>query len=476
MVPCRGQTGVRVMIPVVGFEGAKVAVLGLGRSGLSAARALQAGGATAVCWDDNPDARTRAEAEGFLCQPFKSVADFDDIARLVVSPGIPHLYPVPNPVVALALAAGVPVDNDIGLFFQSFATQSWNDFDIAPRVVAVTGSNGKSTTSALIHHVLTHVNRPATLAGNIGRGVLDIDPPHDGEVVVLELSSYQTELARSLTPDVAVFTNLSEDHLDRHAGMGGYFAAKRRLFVEGGPDRAVIGVDEAEGRFLAGQMAEAPGDERVIRVSVSQKLSGPGWYVYARKGFLSEYRKGKQVASIDLRGVAGLPGSHNHQNACAAYGACRSLGLAPKVIEAAFHGFAGLPHRSQLIGEKDGVRFVNDSKATNVDAAAKALAAFASVRWICGGLDKEGAFDALAAPASHVAKAYVIGREAAAFAMKLPVVAEVCTTMAQAVARAVGDAQEGDVVLLAPAAASFDQYDNFERRGDDFIAQVQKYM
>lgn len=464
------------MIPVVGLEGARVAVLGLGRSGLSAARALQAGGAQPICWDDNPDARAAAEAEGLTCSAFTKSSDFEAIARLIVSPGIPHLYPTPNPVVALALEAGVPVDNDIGLFFQSFATEDWSGFDVAPRVVAVTGSNGKSTTSALIHHILTHVGRPATLAGNIGRGVLDIDPAHDGEVVVLELSSYQTELARSLTPDIAVFTNLSADHLDRHAGMGGYFAAKRRLFAEGGPDRAVIGVDEIEGRYLAGQLAEGRADDRVIRISAGRKLSGPGWYVYARKGFLSEFRKGKQVASIDLRAVPGLPGAHNHQNACAAYAVCRSLGLAPKVIEAAFHSYAGLPHRSQLVGERDGVRFVNDSKATNVDAAAKALSAFPSIRWICGGLEKEGSFDVFANFADHVAKAYVIGREAASFAMKLPVTAEVCTTMEAAVARAFEDAQPGDVVLLAPAAASFDQYDNFEQRGSDFIAEVSRYL
>ncbi|MCV3273893.1 UDP-N-acetylmuramoyl-L-alanine--D-glutamate ligase [Roseobacter sinensis] len=463
------------MIPVRGLQSHKVAVLGLGRSGLSATRALAAGGAVPICWDDNPDARARAEDEGFVCRPFKTARDFEDIARLIVSPGIPHLYPAPNLVVAAALEAGVPVDNDIGLFFQSFATNDWNKFDVAPRVVAVTGSNGKSTTSALIHHILTEVGRPCQLAGNIGRGVLDLDPPVDGEVVVLELSSYQTELARSLTPDVAVFTNLSPDHLDRHGGMGGYFAAKRRLFAEGGPDRAIVGVDEPEGRYLAGQLCEGRADERVIRISVAEKLTGPGWQVFARKGFLSEYRKGKQTASVDLRAVPGLPGSHNHQNACAAYATCRSLGLAPKVIERAFHSFAGLPHRSQLVGEKDGVRFVNDSKATNVDAAAKALSAFENIRWICGGLEKEGGLAELGAVAS-VRKAYVIGREAAGFALKLSVEAEVCTTMAQAVAQAVAEAEPGDVVLLAPAAASFDQYDNFEQRGEDFMAEVARYV
>ena len=463
------------MIPVQGLAGARVAVLGLGRSGLVAARALAAGGAVPLCWDDNPAARDKAEAEGFDCVDLKQ-SGFDGVARLIVSPGIPHLYPAPNPVVAAALEAGVPVDNDIGLFFQSFATRDWDSLDISPRVVAVTGSNGKSTTSALIHHILEQVGRPCQLAGNIGRGVLDLEPAIDGEVVVLELSSYQTDLARSLTPDVAVFTNLSPDHLDRHHGLGGYFAAKRRLFAEGGPDRAVIGVDEAEGRFLAGQLTEGPADDRVIRISVAQKLTGPGWQVFARKGFLSEYRKGKQVASIDLRGVAGLPGAHNHQNACAAYAACRTLGLAPKVIEAAFHSFGGLPHRSQTIAEIDGVRFVNDSKATNVDSAAKALAAFANIRWICGGLEKEGGLGGLAGATGGVRKAYVIGREAAGFAMQLDVEAEVCGDMATAVARAVAEAEAGDVVLLAPAAASFDQYDSFERRGDDFAAQVAKQL
>jgi UDP-N-acetylmuramoylalanine--D-glutamate ligase len=462
------------MIPVRGFEGARVAVLGLGRSGLATARALAAGGAVPVCWDDNPAAREKAEAEGFACADLRAAGAFDAVARLIVSPGIPHLYPAPNPVVAAALAAGVPVDNDIGLFFLSFATADWDDFDTAPRVVAVTGSNGKSTTSALIHHVMEHVGRPAQLAGNIGRGVLDIEPAADGEVVVLELSSYQTELARALTPDIAIFTNLSPDHLDRHAGMGGYFAAKRRLFSEGGPDRAVVGVDEDEGLFLAGQLSEGPGDDRVIRISAARKLTGPGWQVFARKGFLSEVRKGKQVGSIDLRGVAGLPGAHNHQNACAAYAACRALGLAPKVIEAAFHSFAGLPHRSQTVAEAGGVRFVNDSKATNVESASKALAAFANIRWICGGLEKEGGLGALAGGTASVRKAYVIGREAAQFAMQLDVEAEVCGTMAVAVCRAVEEAEPGDVVLLAPAAASFDQYDNFERRGEDFVAEVQK--
>ncbi|MDC0736927.1 UDP-N-acetylmuramoyl-L-alanine--D-glutamate ligase [Cognatishimia sp. SS12] len=465
------------MIPVRGFDGAQVAVLGLGRSGLATARALHAGGAVPLCWDDNEAARSKAEDEGFAIVDLKASGAFEGVASLIVSPGIPHLYPVPNPVVKAALAAGVPVDNDIGLFFRSFATPDWHEMDVAPKVVAVTGSNGKSTTSALIHHVLSEAGRNTQLAGNIGRGVLDIDPAADGDVIVLELSSYQTDLARALTPDIAVFTNLSPDHLDRHGGPGGYFAAKRRLFAEGGPDRAIIGIDEDEGLYLAGQLAEGGGDDRVIRISVAQKLTGPGWHVFARKGFLSEYRKGRQVGSVDLRPIKGLPGAHNHQNACAAYAVCRTLGLAPRVIEQGFASFAGLPHRSQIIAEAGGVTYVNDSKATNVDSAMKALSAYENIRWICGGLEKEGGVGALASAAGNVRKAYVIGREAAQFAMQLSGVdTEVCTSMALAVARAHAEAAPGETVLLAPAAASFDQYDSFEKRGADFIKEVENVL
>lgn len=460
------------MIPVQGVSDQTVAVLGLGRTGLSVSAALEAGGARVIAWDDGQPARERAQAQGIELVDLNRSDALDGVDLLVTSPGIPHLYPAPHPVIAAATQQGLPVDNDIGLFFRSFATSDWGHYETPPRIIAITGSNGKSTTSALIHHLLTQAGRPAQLAGNIGRGVFDLDPPEEGAVVVLELSSYQTELARALTPDIGVFTNLSPDHLDRHGGLGGYFAAKRRLFAEGGPDRAVIGVDEPEGRFLAGQLAQHPADDQVIRVA-THKLGGPGWQVFARKGFLSEYRKGRQVASIDLRAMPGLPGVHNHQNACAAYAACRSLGIAPRMIEDALASFTGLPHRSQLVAERGGVRFVNDSKATNVDAAAKALAAFDKVRWICGGLEKEGGLDGLLDQAVHVAKAYVIGREAEAFARQLTgIEAEICTDMATAVARASADAQPGEVVLLAPAAASFDQYDNFEARGADFIAQV----
>ena len=469
------------MIPARGVKGQRIAVLGLGRTGVSAARALLAGGAEALCWDDAEAARERASDDGLTLYDFGRGDAWEGVSALIVSPGIPHLYPTPNRYVAAALEAGVQVDNDIGVFFRSLAVPEWDRFEMSPRVIAVTGSNGKSTTSALIQHCLEVAGRESQLAGNIGRGVLDIEPPSDGGVVVLELSSYQTELARALTPDVAVFTNLTPDHLDRHSGFGGYFAAKRRLFAEGGPDRAVIGVDEPEGRFLAGQLAEGPGDDRVIRVSSRRKLAGAGWNVFVRKGFLAEFRKTRQVASIDLRDIRGLPGTHNHQNACAAFAALRSVGMAPKLIEQGFRSFEGLPHRSQIVGTKDGVTFVNDSKATNAESAAKALAAFPKVRWIVGGQMKDGGLDAVADHLDHVAKAYVIGRQAAEVALEVDALAQraisdVCETMASAVARAAEEAEAGDTVLLAPASASFDQYDNFEKRGEDFMTEVEKLL
>ena len=415
-----------------------------------------------------------AAKEGFAVENLSREGALFRIAALVVSPGIAHLYPHPNRVVSAAMRAGVPVDNDIGLFFSSIGHACSDDYEIIPRVVAVTGSNGKSTTSTLIHHILEKADKSVQIAGNIGRASLDIDPPENGGVVILELSSYQIELARNLAPDVAVFTNLTPDHLERHGGRGGYFAAKRRLFTQGMPDRAIIGIDECEGLFLADRMVEEFDEERVIRISVDRKFSGPGWIVSARKGFLSEYRKKRQIGSVDLRDIRGLPGRHNHQNACAAYAACRALGHAPKLIESGLRSYSGLPHRSQHVAERGNIDFVNDSKATNVEAALMALMAFKKIRWICGGLEKDGGLEKLHPGLGNVIKAYVIGREAAAFAVKLEnVETEICGTMSTAVEMAMKEACPGETVLLAPAAASFDQYDNFEQRGNDFIREVQ---
>ena len=462
------------MIPVRGYTGCKVAVLGLGRSGLTAARALRAGGAEPIVWDDNEKSRIAADAEDFVILDLNKNSSWQDIVCLIVSPGIPHLYPAPHPIVLKAWQNGVVVDNDIGLFFRSFATQEWDNFDVMPKVICVTGSNGKSTTTALIAHLLEGSNRKVVVAGNIGRGVLDIPPAQDGTIVVLELSSYQIDLARALAPDIAVFINLSPDHLDRHNGMGGYFYAKRRLFIDGNPDRAIIGVDEIEGQFLENQLRQdAKSGDPVISVSVNRKLQNNGWSVFSRKGFLAEWRKGRQVASIDLRSRSGLPGEHNHQNACCAYAVCRSIGLAPKLIEEKLNSYVGLTHRCQTVGTFNGVMYVNDSKATNVDAAKKALLAFKSILWIVGGESKEGGVLPLKPYFNRIKKAYVIGTDVSDLIKDLSSIDFVIAgSISEAVRLASLDAEKNDVVLLAPACASFDQYENFEKRGDDFINNV----
>ncbi len=464
------------MIPVRGYAGARVGVLGLGVSGLATAAALHAGGAVPVCWDDNEAACAKAEAAGYEVADLNKDRPFEELAALIVSPGIPHLFPAPHSAIIKAWEHGVVVDNDVGLFFQSFAAPEWDMFEKYPSVVCITGSNGKSTTSALLHHILEESGRPTQLGGNIGIGALGLEPARDGEVVVLELSSYQIELARALQPDIAVFLNLSPDHLDRHGGLGGYFAAKKRLFTQGGPDRSVIGVDQPEGQFLASVMREGAGAaDPVISVSTARQLKGKGWSVFARKGFLVEWRKGRQVASIDLRDVAGLPGAHNHQNACAAYAVCRSLGLAPKQIEPHIRDYHGMRHRCQAVANTDGVKFVNDSKATNADAAGKALGAFPRIRWIAGGQAKEGGIAGLSPLFHKVAKAYLIGEAAEMFAEQLgDTPYEISATLEAAVKAAKSEAEAGDTVLLAPACASFDQFENFEKRGEAFESLVRE--
>jgi UDP-N-acetylmuramoylalanine--D-glutamate ligase len=456
------------MITVRGYEGRRVGVLGLGRSGLATARALADGGATPVCWDDGEVARDVAVAEGFVVEDLTREKPWRDMGMLIVSPGIPHLYPHSHPAIITARAAGAIIDNDVSLFFRAIGMSG-----AEIKVVCVTGSNGKSTTTALIDHILGSAGRPRQMGGNIGRGVLDLDPPADNEVIVLELSSYQLDLARALAPDVAVFLNLSLDHLDRHGGLGGYFAAKRRLFELGAPDKAIICLDDDHGRFLAAaQQDDAEDGCEIFPVATTTKLKGEGRSVFMNKRHLTEWR-GKQIAAFDMREAPALAGAHNHQNACAAWAVCRALNIGPKLIAKGMVSFPGLPHRMESVGEVNGVLFVNDSKATNADAAEKALMTYERIRWIAGGVPKEGGIalllPLLAPQLNLVVKTYLIGEAADEFAGQLGSAPhEQCSDLASAVARAAAEAEPGDVVLLSPACASFDQFDSFEARGDAF--------
>lgn len=454
------------MIPITEYAGRDVAVFGLARSGLSAARALAAGGAIVHAWDDNEEARARAEAEGLELSDI-NLRDWRSFAALVLSPGVPLTHPRPHRVVELARAVGVPIVGDIELFARAVNALPAHG---RPKIVGVTGTNGKSTTTALIGHILKSAGRDARIGGNIGTGVLDLDALHAGAYYVLELSSYQLDLQESLRCTVAVFLNLTPDHLDRHGDMGGYLAAKRRIFRnQGAGDWAVVGVDDAYGAQICTELTS--GARQVAPISAGQALSRG---VATLGGRLYDALTGRAELVLDMREAPALPGRHNAQNAAAAYAACRALGLSTREIVAGLSTFPGLEHRLERVGEIEGVRFVNDSKATNADATAQALAVYPRVYWIAGGKAKDGGIEALEKFFPRIAKAYLIGEAAPKLALtlagKAPSVQ--CATMDKAVAAAFKDAraskEKDAVVLLSPACASFDQYKDFEARGQHF--------
>ncbi len=454
------------MIPVPGYEGRRVAVFGLGRSGITAARALQAGGAIPNLWDDGVSGRMQAQAEGFAVEDL-TVADWSGFDALVLSPGAPLTHPKPHWTVERARDAGVPVIGDIELFARAVAALPQ---DARPRVVAVTGTNGKSTTTALIGWVLKQAGLTVHVGGNIGIGVLALPAPTPEAVYVIEVSSYQLDLTSTFAPDVAILTNISPDHLDRHGGMEGYVAAKRRIFQAQGPDAtALVGVDERWGRqILAGLRADGRSAVEVSTASPSP-LAGEG-IVRAAPGRI-EIDEGP---GIDLTTARSLPGRHNAQNAAFAYATARALGVSHDAAVEGLLTFPGLAHRMEAIGHIGPVRFINDSKATNADAARQALSSYPSVFWIAGGRAKDGGIDDLADLFPRIAKAYLIGEAADAFAAALGdtphVIARTIDAAVAAAARDAADAGGEQIVLLSPACASFDQYPDFEARGEAFRA------
>ena len=462
------------MIPVSCFEGRTVAVFGLARSGLAAARALVAGGTKVAVWDENIAARAAAAADGFTLVDLDA-ADWSDFAALVLSPGVPLTHPKPHWTVQRAREAGVQIVGDIELFARAVVAAPDHK---RPKIVAITGTNGKSTTTALIGHVLTQAGRDVRVGGNIGVGALGLEPMHGGAVYVLELSSYQLDLTSSLKPDVSIILNITPDHLDRHGDISGYAAAKRRILlnqVKG--DTAVIGVDDAWGQRICTEITAA--NHRTIWPISARQAMGRG--IYALQGLLYDATDGRVTRVADLTQARSLHGRHNWQNAAAAYAAARALGVPSADAVEGLLSFPGLAHRMETIGTLGGVRFVNDSKATNTDAARQALSAYPAVYWIAGGRPKAGGIDDLADLFPHVVKAYLIGEAAPAFAQTLNGQAphtEVGTLDA-AVRAAFADARAQfkatgiePIVLFSPACASFDQYSDFEARGDAFRAAV----
>lgn len=452
------------MIPVSSFNDRAVALFGLGGSGLATARALIAGGARVTAWDDSPASVEKASAEGLPTGDLRAL-DWSNIVALVLAPGVPLTHPAPHWSVKLAQAAGVEVIGDIELFCRErrLATRR-------PPFAAITGTNGKSTTTALLAHLMKVGGRDAQIGGNFGPAILGLEPPKPGRVYVIECSSYQIDLAPSLDPAVGILLNLSPDHLDRHGSMEHYAAVKERLVagVEAG-GTAVIGVDDEWSRAIA-DCAEAAG-RNVVRISVRERLNDGIWL---DGDTLNVTDNATTAFTLSLAGIGSLRGAHNAQNAAAAFAAARALGLAPEVIATGMRSFPGLAHRMEQVRTIGNVLFVNDSKATNADAAERALISFDDIFWIAGGKPKAGGIAPLAPCFPRVKKAYLIGEATEEFAATLgdAVAFERSRTLDVAVASAARDAAASGlahpVVLLSPACASFDQFRNFEVRGDAF--------
>jgi UDP-N-acetylmuramoylalanine--D-glutamate ligase len=452
------------MIPLTAFAGAKVAVFGLGRSGLASASALLAGGADVVGFDDSADTVEAARSAGVPTADLRQI-DWSKISALVLAPGVPLTHHAPHWSVALARDAGVEVIGDIELFCRERRRRA----PISP-FVAITGTNGKSTTTALAAHLLDCAGLDAQVGGNIGTPILALEPPNAGRVHVIEVSSYQIDLAPTLDPSVGILINISEDHLDRHGTLGRYAAVKERL-IAGVQDAgtAVVGIDDDWCAAAADRVARA--GKRVLRVSVRRPLVD-GLYLDAQQ--IMQASAGISRAIADIGGIGSLRGLHNAQNAACATGAALVLGLSSAAIQNGLASFPGLAHRMEQVGRVGRVLFINDSKATNADSAAQALACFADVFWIAGGQPKTGGISSLARFFPRIRKAYLIGEAAAGFAAELAghaphVVAGTLERATELAARdAAACAASEPVVLLSPACASFDQYRNFEVRGDAF--------
>jgi UDP-N-acetylmuramoylalanine--D-glutamate ligase len=452
------------MIPVTAFAGKKVAIFGLGGSGLASASALLAGGADVIGWDDSADAVIKARSAGIPSDDLRQI-DWSRISALVLAPGVPLTHPAPHWTVALARAAAVEVIGDVELFCRERRAH-------APKApfVAITGTNGKSTTTALVAHLLRSAGRDTEIGGNIGTAILSLAPPDAARAHVIECSSYQIDLAPTLDPSVGILLNITEDHLDRHGTLAHYAAVKERL-VDGVQEdgTAIVGVDDDWCAAAADRIERA--GKKLVRVSVRRSLRA-GLYVEGEKVMQAVGGTAGVIAHIG--GIGSLRGVHNAQNAACAAGAALALGLSTQAIQQGLVSFPGLAHRMEEVGRKARVLFVNDSKATNADSAAQALACFSDIFWIAGGKAKTGGIASLAGFFPRIRKAYLIGEAATDFAAELAgrVPHVVAGTLERAVELAAADAEASDlgepVVLLSPACASFDQYRNFEVRGDKF--------
>jgi UDP-N-acetylmuramoylalanine--D-glutamate ligase len=460
------------MIVSTTFAKADVAVFGLARSGVASVKSLVEGGARVFAWDDKDENRVAAKNEGAVIQPFAEWP-WQKIKALVLSPGVPLTHPVPHAVVVAAKEAGVEIIGDMELFARQIRADRANP-GRAP-VIAVTGTNGKSTTTALIGHILAQCGFIAEVGGNIGKSALDLAPPAAKMIYVLEVSSYQIDLSPGLTPDVSVLTNITPDHIDRHGSLENYAAVKARLLAQTAKTGQIcIGVDDAQTSAIYTRCAAAGGAE-AVPVSVG-KVLGRGIFVLDGALYDAQGQRAAQV--MNMSSAPHLPGAHNWQNAALAYAAVKPFVRDTRAIVSAIASFPGLAHRIEDVGSIGKVRFINDSKATNAEAAERALVCFPDIYWIAGGRAKEGGIESLKPHFDRIRKAYLIGEAAEEFANTLgDTPLEISGTLEKAVAAAYVDARASGVaapvVLLSPACASFDQFKDFEARGDVFRVTVE---
>jgi UDP-N-acetylmuramoylalanine--D-glutamate ligase len=452
------------MIPVTSFAGKTVAVFGLGGSGLASCEALKAGGAEVVAGDDSVENLAKAAQAGFVTADLRSVP-WTNFAALILTPGAPLTHPAPHWSVLLAREAGIEVIGDIELFCRERRRHAPD----AP-FVAITGTNGKSTTTALVAHLMRFAGYDAQMGGNIGTAILSLEPPRMGRVHVIEMSSYQIDLSPSLDPTVGILLNISEDHIDRHGTLAHYAAVKERLVAGVMPQgTAIIGVDDIYSRNAADRIEQS--GKRVVRTSVRNPLADG---VYVEHETILRASGGARSEIARIGGIGSLRGLHNAQNAACAAACALALGVGREVLQNGLRSFPGLAHRMEQVGRLGQVLFVNDSKGTNADAAAHALSSFADIFWIAGGKPKVGGISGLTEFFPRIRKAYLIGEAAKEFSETLGtrVAHEISETLDVAVANAARDAQASGladpVVLLSPACASFDQYRNFEIRGTKF--------
>ncbi|MTI10783.1 UDP-N-acetylmuramoyl-L-alanine--D-glutamate ligase [Curvivirga aplysinae] len=448
-------------ITVTKYTGQTVAVMGLGRSGLSAVAALCRGGANVICWDEKQELRQKAEDCGATCKQLTDAPLWQEIVACVWSPGIPHTLPQPHPVAELAKANNIPLMSDISLLKDACPLATF---------IGITGTNGKSTTTALVGHILKTCGAKVQIGGNLGIPVLDLEPLGNDGVYVLEMSSYQIELTPSLPFNISVLLNISPDHLDRHGGMDGYVQAKLGLFDGQNKDHtAIIAVDDDRMQGLAASLFNR--DTTLLPVS---SHADENTAIYVKDNHLFDAIGEEPQKVLDLSVATTLPGNHNQQNAAISYAICRRLGLDAKSICDAICNYPGLPHRQQMAAILDNVAFVNDSKATNAEATAKALACYPKIYWIAGGVEKDGGYDLLEPYIGQIQTGYFIGEAAknlnSTFADKFNCEnsGDMENAVKAAFEQAKADQEKGAVVLLSPACASFDQFTNFETRGKAF--------